>query len=296
MHLTTSARNLLRDAAERLRCEPVVEKRRGRAVDQIVAWCQAHDIELGARLTHARLVLDRELLDRIDEALAALGEPVIAAELSGLSTAEQAELGNREAKGVREKPRERRVLASLPAVSRPGVACRAHDCLDLDRRDLDLAAFDALVQVENLDSFYGLPDTLPALSSWPRPLVLYRGDSFYGGGFADLAADWAASGRPHLYLGDFDAKGVSIALERGASHQLLPPLELVAVRANAQQLPPEQQRYQAALRQHAARLPDEHPLVRYFAILLGEQRGLLQQWFGSDDDWVAVPLHPRPTP
>lgn len=293
MHLTTSARNLLRDAAERLRCEPVVEKRRGRAVDQIVAWCQAHDIELGARLTHARLVLDRELLDRIDEALDALGEPAIAAELSGLTTAEQAELGNREAKGVREKPRERRVLASLPAVSRPGVACRAHDCLDLDRRDLDLAAFDALVQVENLDSFYGLPDTLPALSSWPRPLVLYRGDSFYGGGFADLATDWAESGRPHLYLGDFDAKGVSIALAGGASHLLLPPLAVVAARANPQQLAAEQQGYQAALRDHAATLPAGHSLAGYLALLLGEQRGLLQQWFGSGDDWVMVPLHAR---
>ncbi|MCE0733516.1 hypothetical protein LWH48_12080 [Halomonas sp. G15] len=294
MHLSSRARNLLRDADQALRRSARQERPRRQVVNEVVAWCQAHDIELGARLTHARLVLDRELLDRIDEALAALGEPVIAAGLSGLTTAEQAELGNREAKGVREKPRARRVLASLPAVSRPGVACRAHDCLDLDLRDLDLAAFDALVQVENLDSFYGLPDTLPALSSWPRPLVLYRGDSFYGGGFADLAADWAASGRPHLYLGDFDAKGVSIALERGASHQLLPPLELVAERANAQQLPPEQQRYQAALRQHAARLPEEHPLARYLAILLGEQRGLLQQWFGSADDWVAVPLHPRP--
>ena len=38
MHLTPSARRLLRDATERLRCEPVVEKPRGRAVDEIVAW------------------------------------------------------------------------------------------------------------------------------------------------------------------------------------------------------------------------------------------------------------------
>ncbi len=89
---------------------------------------------------------------------------------------------------------------------------------------------------------------------------------------------------------------MSIALERGASHQLLPPRELVAERANAQQLPPEQQRYQAALRKHAAGLPEDHPLAGYLAILLGEQRGLLQQWFGSADNWVAVPLHPRPTP
>jgi len=293
LHLTTSARNLLRDAAERLRCEPVVEKRRGRAVDQIVAWCQAHDIELGARLTHARLVLDRDLLARLDEALAALGEPTIAAELGGLTSVEQAALGNREAKGVRSAPRERRVLASLPAVSRPGVACRGRDHLDLDWHELDLAAFDVLVQVENLDSFYALQDEPPALSPWPRPLVLYRGDRHYGGGFAGLARAWSASARPHLYLGDFDAKGVSIALAGGASHLLLPPLAVVAARANPQQLAAEQQGYQAALRDHAATLPAGHSLAGYLALLFGEQRGLLQQWFGSGDDWVMVPLHAR---
>ena len=131
MHLSSRARLLLRDADQALRCAPGVEKPRRPVVNEVVAWCQAHDIELGPRLTHARLVLDRALLDRIDETLAALGEPVIAAELGGLTTAEQARLGNREDKNVREKPRDGRVLASFPAAMapRPGVARRARDRL-----------------------------------------------------------------------------------------------------------------------------------------------------------------------
>ncbi|WP_445003015.1 DUF7281 domain-containing protein [Halomonas mongoliensis] len=291
MHLTTSARRLLRDAAERLRREPVVEKRRGRAVDEIVAWLDEQHLDPGPRLSHAWLRLDRELLAQIDEALALAGEAPLAVNLGGMSSLEQARRGNREEKGSREKPRAHRVLASLPAgAPRPGIAADAREVLDLDRRRLDLAAFEVLVQVENLDAFYALPGEFPALARWARPLHLYRGDSQYGGGFADLARDWAASGRPHLYLGDFDARGVGLALESGATHLLLPPLAHIRRRANGEHLPPEQQDYQPALRDHAAGLDEAHPLAGYLGILLGEQRGLRQQWFGDLTALEAVPL------
>ncbi|SHF47116.1 hypothetical protein SAMN02745148_02726 [Modicisalibacter ilicicola DSM 19980] len=289
MNLSLRARHLLRDAGQALRGAPCLEKRRGKVVNEVVAWCQAHDIELGPRLSHARLQLDRDLLTRIDETLAALGEPAVATELSGLTTAEQARLGNREVKSVREKPRDQRVLASFPAAEpRPGLASRRRDFFDLDWRDLDLDAFDVLVQVENLDGFYAFEPTTLAPASRRRPLVLYRGDRHYGGAFARVAEAWAESARPHLYLGDFDAKGVSIALAGRATHLLLPPLEELAERANAMHLPPEQQSYQPALRDYAARLPVGHALADYLVVLLGEQRGLRQQWFG--DPLQALPL------
>lgn len=291
MHLTTSARRLLRGAAERLRREPMVEKRRGRAVDEIVAWLDEQHLDPGPRLSHAWLRLDRELLAQIDEALMLAGEAPLAVDLGGMSSLEQACHGNREEKGGREKPRAHRVLASLPAgAPRPGIAGDAREVLDLDRRRLDLAAFDALVQVENLDSFYALPPELAALANWARPLLLYRGDSHYGGGFADLARDWAGSGRPHLYLGDFDARGVGLAIESGATHLLLPPLAFLARHANAEHQPPEQQGYQPALRDHAAGLAERHPLGGCLQLLLGEQRGLRQQWFGDLAALEAVPL------
>ncbi|MDY7117280.1 hypothetical protein RAN53_13075 [Halomonas sp. SSL-5] len=297
MHLTTSARRLLRDAAERLRREPRVEKPRRKVVDEIVAWLDEQHIDPGPRLSRDWLRVDRDLLAQIDQALALTGEAPVAVDLAGMSSLEQARHGNPEEKGNREKPREYRVLASLPAgAPRPGIAQGARELLDLDRRRLDLAAFDVLVQVENLDSFYALPGELAALASWARPLILYRGDRHYGGGFADLARDWASSGKPHLYLGDFDARGVGLALESGATHLLLPGREAVAAHANAQHLPPEQLRFQAALRRHAAGLPEGHPLVGYLAILLGEQRGLRQQWFGSSTGLTPVPLPARSTP
>ncbi|SEL86409.1 DUF7281 domain-containing protein [Halomonas daqiaonensis] len=291
MNLSSRARNVLREAGQALRSAPSIEKRRSKVVNEIVDWCQEHDIETGPRLSHARLQLDRELLTRIDETLASLGEPAIAADLSGLTTTEQASLGNREEKSVREKPRDRRVLACFPAAAeqRSGLIRRCCDVLDLDWHELNLDAFDVLVQVENLDSFYALPPTIPVLANGSRPLVLYRGDSHYGGAFARVAEAWAESARPHLYLGDFDAKGVSIALSSRATHLLLPPLEDLSERANAAHLPSEQQSYQPALRDHAARLPVGHPLTDYLVILLREQRGLRQQWFG--DLLEGVPLN-----
>ncbi len=293
MHLASSARRLLRDVAQRLRSEPVVQKSRGKALDELLAWLDEWHIEPGARLSHGGLHIDRALLAQIEDALALSGDAPLAVDLAGLSSAEQARHGNREDKGKREKPRRHRVLVNLPdAAPRPGVSPAARDVLDLDRRRLDLAAFDVLVQVENLDSFYALPAVVPALAGWARPLCIYRGDKHYGGGFAELARDWNATGRVHLYLGDFDAKGVGIAISSGATHLLLPPLAWLAQRANAEHLPPKQQEYQQALARHLAELPAGHPLAGYLEILLLDQRGLRQQWFGSE--LAGVPLGQGP--
>lgn len=37
-----------------------------------------------------------------------------------------------------------------------------------------------------------------ALSGYTNPLVVYRGDSYYGGGFALLAEAWRKTFRPHI--------------------------------------------------------------------------------------------------
>ncbi|MCA1769924.1 MAG: hypothetical protein LC652_08255 [Halomonas sp.] len=291
MHLLPRARNLLRDAFPPLSSVPHVEKRRSKVVDEIVAWCQEHDIELGPRLTHGRLRLDHDLLAQIDEALAALGEPSIKDDLSGLTSAEQAQLGNREQKSVRMSPRKHRVLANLPSAdSRIGLVSRPRDFLDLDWRDLALDAFDVLIQIENLDGFYAFDTAISVLADWPRPLVLYRGDSHYGGAFARVAEAWAGTDKAHLYLGDFDAAGLHNALSSRATHLLLPPFDVLFTQAGGEQLPSDQYSLQASLRDYAGRLSANHPLASHLRLLLGDQRGLLQQWFGPVEALEVVPL------
>ncbi|WP_016854996.1 DUF7281 domain-containing protein [Halomonas smyrnensis] len=287
--LSEAERELLRDAASKLRLAAHVDKPNGPVVKRIVAWCEAWDIEPGARLTRTRLRLDRELLEAIDAELEVQGQPPLAADLSGLTTAQQAEYGYREAKSVREAPRESRVLVSLPARTPwPGIAGGERECRDIDWRAITPAAFDVLVQVENLDSFYAFTPENPALSAYPRPLVVYRGDRHYGGGFARLAEAWAATGRPHACVGDFDLKGLDIALGSGATHWLLPPLDWLQQHATALHLPARQARYRDRLLRYRDTLPGEHPLRGHLALLLDEQRGLLQQWFAASLVGVAL--------
>ncbi|MCG5502134.1 DUF7281 domain-containing protein [Ectothiorhodospira lacustris] len=290
MSLSPGAYRLLREVRKKLLHEPGVAKSRGgKVMAEIEAWCHEHDMVLGMRCSTRTLRFDRELLAQIEATLVASGLPSIDANLSGLTTAEQARHGNREEKGVRENPRDHRVLASLPAGSaRPGIAATPRHVHDLDWRQIQLSAFDVLVQVENLDSFYGLAPDLPALTSWPRPLLLYRGDSHYGGGFGRLAQAWAGTLKPHVYFGDFDAAGIRNALSSGATDLLLPSITWLAERATPEHLPAEQQHYQSALHDYMARLPAGHPLTDYLAILLEQQRGLRQQWF--DGQLVVVPL------
>ncbi|WP_412852207.1 hypothetical protein [Ectothiorhodospira shaposhnikovii] len=296
MSLSASAYRLLRDVRRKLRQETRVDKSRGgKVMAEIEAWCHAHDVELGMRCAGRTFRFDQDLLAQIDTILEASSLPTLAVDLGGLTTAEQARHGNLEEKGLRESPRHHRVLVSLPAgESRPGITPAPRDIQDLDWRHIDLSAFDVLVQVENLDSFYDLEPGLPVLARWSRPLLLYRGDSHYGGGFGRLAQAWAGTGRAHVYFGDFDAAGVRHALSSGATDLLLPPIAWLAERATAGHLPAEQQPCQAILRDHAARLPSGHPLADYLALMLGQQRGLRQQWFGAQ--LMVVSLAPSSAP
>ncbi|MCG6657870.1 hypothetical protein HOP52_08890 [Halomonas campisalis] len=283
MSLSPGAYKLLRGIRERLRRAPGVEKpRSGKVVAEIEAWCAEHDIELGVRRSTKALRFDRELLTQIDDTLAALGQPAIDVDLSGLTSGEQAGRGSLEAKSVRESPRARRVLVSLAAgAPRPGLVAETREYRDLDRRSLDLGAFDALIQVENLDGFYAFDPDSVAGARWRNPLVVYRGDTHYGGGFAALAEAWAATAKPHCYLGDFDASGVGFALASRATHLLLPPREWLEQHATPDHLPAAQMTAQAGLRDHRDTLPDGHPLREHLALILDEQRGLRQQWFAE---------------
>lgn len=148
---------------------------------------------------------------------------------------------------------------------RPGFPTGVREIRDVDGRTLELAAFDALIQVENLDSLYDLDVTQEALGGFANPLVVYRGDSVYRQGFEALAAAWDErfrDQRVHLYLGDFDAAGIAIALASGASHLLLPSLGTLADKASGLHQPAAQMPHQAALRRHREGLSAAHPPAR----------------------------------
>lgn len=288
MNLSGRARNRLNDVARELLRQPTVEKPRGQWVDDVVAWCHQHDIDLASRINSKALRFDTALLAQIDDVLESARLAPLGRSLSGLTSSAQAKEGVGEDKATRESPRARRVLASLPSQPITGLANEPRTIRDVDVMGLKLSAFSALIQVENLDSFYEFSPDITALSGYTNPLVVYRGDSHYGGGFALLAEAWRKTHRPHIYAGDFDPKGVSQAIDSNATHLLLPDIEWLTQNATPLHVPAEQFPYQRRLRKYLAALPLAHPLRDYLTLLLEKQRGLKQQWFGGEAVWVEL--------
>ncbi|MGP9796478.1 DUF7281 domain-containing protein [Halomonas sp. 86] len=288
MNLSGRARNRLNDVARELLRQPIVDKPRGQWVNDVVAWCHQHDIDLATRISSKTLRFDSALLAQINDVLDSARIAPLGRSLSGLTSSAQAKEGVEEDKATRESPRARRVLVSFPPQPIAGLAIEFRTIRDVDVQMLKLSAFSALIQVENLDSFYEFPPELPALSGYINPLVAYRGDSHYGGGFALLAEAWRKTQRPHIYAGDFDVKGVTLALDSNATHILLPAIEWLTQHATPLHVPAEQFPFQRRLRKHLAALPSAHPLCEYLMLLLEKQRGLKQQWL--DGEMVCVGL------
>ncbi|OWV28611.1 DUF7281 domain-containing protein [Halomonas campaniensis] len=288
MNLPGRARNGLNGVARELLRQPTVEKPRRQWVDDVVAWCHQHDIDLASRINSKALRFDAVLLAQINDVLESARLAPLGRSLSGLSSSAQAKEGLEEDKATRESPRARRVLVSFPPQPTTGLASEPRTIRDVDVLGLKLSAFGALVQVENLDSFYEFSPELLALSGYANPLVVYRGDSHYGGGFALLAEAWRKTHRPHIYAGDFDVKGVTLALDSNATHLLLPDIEWLTQNATSLHVPAEQFPYQRRLRKYLAALPSGHPLRDYLTLLLEKQRGLKQQWFGGEMVCVAL--------
>ncbi|WP_172118629.1 DUF7281 domain-containing protein [Halomonas hibernica] len=282
MNLSSRARNRLNDVARELLRQPSVEKPRGQWVNNVVAWCNQHDIDLTTRINSKTLRFDAALLAQINDVLDSARIAPLGRSLSGLTSSAQAKEGVEEDKANRESPRARRVLVSFPPQPIAGLAIEPRAIRDVDIQTLKLSAFSAMIQVENLDSFYEFSPDIASLSGYTNPLVVYRGDSHYGGGFALLADAWRKTHRPHIYAGDFDVKGVTLALDSNATHLLLPSIEWLTQNATPLHVPAEQFPYQRRLRKHLAALPAAHPLHEYLTLLLEKQRGLKQQWFGGE--------------
>lgn len=288
MNLPSRARNGLNGVARELLRQPTVEKPRRQWVDDVVAWCHQHDIDLATRINSKALRFDAALLAQINDVLESARLAPLGRSLSGLTSSAQAKEGVEEDKATRESPRARRILVSFPPQAIAGLATEPRAIRDVDVLGLKLSAFSALIQVENLDSFYEFSTELPALSGYTNPLVVYRGDSHYGGGFALLAEAWHKTRRTHIYAGDFDVKGITLALDSHATHLLLPDIEWLTQSATPLHVPAEQFPYQRRLRKHLAALPSAHPLREYLMLLLEKQRGLKQQWFEGERSGVKL--------
>tara|TARA_R110001599_G_scaffold149985_2_gene334057 strand:- start:2445 stop:3326 length:882 start_codon:yes stop_codon:yes gene_type:complete len=287
--LTAKVYSKLGDVDRQLRKQSWVDKKRSQQwVTDFLHWCDEQHIELGSMVNHQSLRFDRALIQQVNAALESQRLTTIGQWQSGLTSAAQAEQGVNEDKANREGPRAQRVLVNTPASPPAWLSAQPRSMHDVDWRDINLDQCDVLIQVENLDSFYSFSPQIPALGDHPQPLVVYRGDSHYGGAFKQLASAWNATQKPHFYAGDFDVEGLGIALSSGASHLLLPSLESLTEQATTFHDPANQLEHRPRLQRHRDQLPAAHPLQPYLTLLLDQQRGLRQQWLGEWLERVAL--------
>lgn len=251
------------------------DMRRRKSLSQLQQWCDGQGIGPPLR-GDGGWRFDHDTLRQLEQALASLGLAPLDAEPAATRIGRLRQ-GAQELKTLGEAPLQHRVLCSFRLPDSPVAVTHAPArwVLDMDWRQLDLRGYTGLLVVENADVFYAC-DT----PDWPLPpefenhLVTYRGHDHRAKGLKALQQAWRDA--PQIYFGDVDPKGMSIALQEGYSHVLLPTLAEFQRAATVLHAPAAQERSQRALAAGLAGWRADHPLWPYLEHLTAG-RGLLQQ-------------------
>ena len=241
-----------------------------KAAAQVVHWCIEQQLLPANSASLPKVRFDLALLEQIASAQRQLGQACFRDNLAAQSRMETAKASQQELKSAGIKPRQQRVLLRLAEPT--SLAGLTAQCIDCDWQQVPLHTFDALLVVENLDCFYQLEQFSIELR-YQQPLVIYRGDRLYSQGCKALKTAWFSRQKPVIYFGDFDGKGVSIALHEGYQAMLLPDLATLQQQASSSMLPDTQLKYLPAIKSTACS-QDFQP---YQALLCQQLKGLRQQ-------------------
>ncbi|MDR6982242.1 hypothetical protein J2X32_000850 [Rheinheimera pacifica] len=246
-------------------------KSSAKAVQQVLAWCIEHELVPGNSLQLPQFSFNLALLKDIARVQRQLQQACYLDALNQNNRLDNAAFNQQELKSIGVKPRQQRVLLKLntPVDSGLGLAAQF---VDIDWQQLPLAQFDALLVVENLDCFYQLHAFTLQLA-YQQPLIIYRGDTLYSKGCKALKMAWSGLNKPALYFGDFDAKGVSIALNEGYSAMLLPDFATLQQHASPAMLPDKQLSFIAGVKAKTVACEFQP----YQQLLCQQLKGLRQQ-------------------
>lgn len=247
------------------------KKTNGKIVIQVLRWCIALDLLPANSLLLPEFLFTMALLDRISDAQRHLKQANFRDDLRTKSRIESAQLSDQEIKTAGIQPQQYRVLLHLnqPLVNDSGIIVKI---VDTDWHDIPLAQFDVLIVVENQDCFYHLEYFDYSQCDFQSPLIIYRGDRVYSQGAVALKDRWLKTKKPAVYFGDFDPKGVSIAINEGYHFMVLPTVEETAKLSSAAMFPDGQLKFLPALLRC-----DIHPQFRRYLLLLEKNQALRQQ-------------------
>lgn len=220
-------------------------------IKRIITWCEQEYIEPGKWLVQNKQYrFTRVGIEKIRDAyLLSMREDIF--ENFSQDTHQTAATKSSDEKQGKVKPTEHLMLAALTGGQVfSGFQEQFHNShqvnLELDIRLLDYSMFDALLMIENRDSFNDWflfqPHVVPALNN---VLVMYRGDSQYAVAANNLLQQWrgAKSDSAVIYFGDFDLSGLRLAVSAGCTHLLLPDYQWLIEHTIKQHYPAEQEKY-----------------------------------------------------
>ncbi len=243
----------------------------GKIVIQVLRWCTALDLIPTNSLLLPDFIFTMALLNKISETQQRLKQANFRDDISEQNRIESAQLSDQEIKAAGIRPQQHRVLLHLnqPLVSELGMTIKV---VDTDWRNIALTQFDVLIVVENQDCFYHLALFDYSQCDFHSPLIIYRGDRAYSKGAVALKRYWLKTGKTAIYFGDFDPKGVSIAMNEGYHCMLLPSPDAVLKKSSPVMFPDVQLKFLPEL------LKGEiHCHFRDYLLVLGKHQALRQQ-------------------
>jgi hypothetical protein len=258
----------------------------GKIVMQVLRWCIALDLIPANSLLLPEFLFTTMLLNKISDTQQRLKQANFRDDLSLKSRIESAQLSDQEIKTAGVRPQQHRVLLHLnqPLVSELGMII---EVVDTDWRNITLTQFDVLIVVENQDCFYHLALFDYSQCDFCSPLIIYRGDRTYSKGAAALKRCWLKTGKAAIYFGDFDPKGVSIAMNEGYHFMLLPSPDAVIKKSSPVMFPDVQLKFLPELLRG-----EIHCHFRDYLLVLEKHHALRQQKMQGDILQV-VPLSMR---
>lgn len=243
----------------------------GKIVIQVLRWCTALDLIPTNSLLLPDFIFTMALLNKISETQQRLKQANFRDDISEQNRIESAQLSDQEIKAAGIRPQQHRVLLHLnqPLVSELGMTIKV---VDTDWRNIALTQFDVLIVVENQDCFYHLALFDYSQCDFHSPLIIYRGDRAYSKGAVALKRYWLKTGKTAIYFGDFDPKGVSIAMNEGYHCMLLPSPDAVLKKSSPVMFPDVQLKFLPEL------LKGEiHCNFRDYLLVLEKHQALRQQ-------------------
>ncbi|ECW2673112.1 hypothetical protein F3X92_22885 [Salmonella enterica] len=243
----------------------------GKIVMQVLRWCTALDLIPANSLLLPEFLFTTMLLNKISDTQQRLKQANFRDDLSLKSRIESAQLSDQEIKTAGVRPQQHRVLLHLnqPLVNELGMTI---EVVDMDWRNIKLTQFDVLIVVENQDCFYHLALFDYSRCDFHSPLIIYRGDRAYSKGAVALKHCWLKTGKTAIYFGDFDPKGISIAMNEGYQLMLLPSPGVVIKKSSPVMFPDAQLKFLPELLRGKV-----HSQFRDYLLVLEKHQALRQQ-------------------